>query len=237
MDEEIFRKGVACLEKANLNFWADCGTLLGLIREGGIIPWETDFDLSVWDHETTEEAVIKAFDPEEFLIVSLAPCGIKGIHLLPHDERVEGKLDIVFYTKQGNRAVHRSYVPRGNRWTNLLMRVERLRDPHIHAQEQRKHLLEEAFQKGLLSRVKNQLRRGLDYLMFLSYVNGMELTYDYPAHYFENLRPVTFLGVEVNIPADAESYLELAYGKDWCTPKQWTNWWEGATYIDGKKNI
>ena len=237
MDERIFRKGVACLKKANLNFWADSGTLLGLIRDGGIIPWDGDFDLAVWDHETTEETVIKAFDPEEFLAVSLIPYGIKGIHFLPRDERLQGFLDIIFYTKRGNRAIHQSCATKDTLWTNLLMRIERFQNPHIYAKEKYKRLHEKASHKGLLSRVKNRLERALDHLMFLNYLNGIQLTYDFPAHYFENLRPVTFLGVEVNIPADAESYLELAYGKDWRTPKQWTHWWEGATYIDGKKNI
>jgi phosphorylcholine metabolism protein LicD len=237
MDEGIFRKAAACLKKANLNFWADWGTLLGLIRGGGIIPRDADFDLSVWDHETTEEAVSKALDPEGFRAVSLVPYGKKGIHFLPRDERAEGKLDIVFYTRQGNRAIHRSCTTKDTLWTDLLMRTERFLDPHIHAKEKYKHLLEEAFHKGLPSRVRNRLERGLDYLIFLNYLNGIQLTYDFPAHYFENLRPVTFLGVEVNIPADAESYLELVYGKDWRIPNHWTHWWEGATYIDGKKNI
>ncbi|MGA2940383.1 MAG: LicD family protein [Syntrophobacteraceae bacterium] len=237
MDEEIFRKGVACLKEANLNFWANCGTLLGLIREGGIIAWDGDFDLGVWDHETTEEELIKAFDPEEFRVVSLVPYGKKGFFFLPRDERLQGKLDISFYTRQGNRAIFRSCTTKDTLWTDLIKRTGCFLDPHIHAKEKYKHLLEEAFHKGLPSCVKNRLARGLDYLMRRNYLNGIPLTYDFPAHYFENLRPVTFLGVEVNIPADAEGYLELAYGKDWRIPKQWTHWWEGATYIDGKKNI
>jgi hypothetical protein len=237
MDGEIFRKAAACLKKANVKFWLDYGALLGLVRGGDVIPWDADFDLGVWDHETTEEAVIEAFDPEEFRAVSLVPYGKKGIHFLPRGEKGQGKLDIVFYTRQGDRAIHRSCAARDSLWTDLLMRIERFLDPHIHAKEKCKQLLEDAFHKGLPSRVRDRLERGLDYLVRLNCLNGMQLTYDFPAHYFENLRPVAFLGVEVNIPADAEGYLELAYGKDWRIPKQWMHWWEGATYIEGKKNI
>jgi len=44
----------------------------------------------VWDHETTEEAVIEAFDPEEFRAVSLVPYGKQGIHFLPRGEKGQG---------------------------------------------------------------------------------------------------------------------------------------------------
>jgi phosphorylcholine metabolism protein LicD len=237
MDGELFRQAVACLQKANLNFWVDQGTLSGLVREGRIIPWDMDFDMGVWDHEVTEWAIIKAFDRKDFRIVPLGPYGKKALHILPRNEEIEGKVDITFYAKQDSRAIHKSCTPKDTLWTDLLVRVDRFLDPHIQSKEKYKYLLKKALHKGLPSGVKNLIRRGVNYFVFSSYSNGIQLTYDFPAQYFENLRSVTFLGVEFNIPADAEGYLELAYGKDWRTPNQWTHWWEGATYINGQRNI
>jgi phosphorylcholine metabolism protein LicD len=37
--------------KNNIPYWVDFGTLLGIVRDGSIIPWDHDGDISVWDKE------------------------------------------------------------------------------------------------------------------------------------------------------------------------------------------
>jgi hypothetical protein len=112
--------------------------------------------------------------------------------------------------------------------------MDRFLDPGSHAEQRYKRLLEDFFHKVLLPLVpsaKTQLNR---FLMFLSYRNnlaGTHLKYKFPAHYFENFCQARFLDIEVNVPEDAESFLALAYGGDWRTPRQWDHWWQGATHI------
>lgn len=243
MNEELFRQGVSRLEKANIKFWVDCGTLLGMIRDGRPIPWDEDFDFSVWRHEVTEEMIKKAFDNDNFVIESLTPHGNDNIHIVPINREIKGIIDISFYTRQNELAVLRGAILKITFRTKLMKSLERFLAPSFKAEQWYKYLLEELFHKGFKPLFPRKLRARIkDYLssLFLKYERydiRAVVTYEYSAHYFENLRPVTFLGVEVNIPEDAEEYLEVAYGKDWRTPKKWEHWWEGASYINGQRNV
>jgi len=42
---DLLKKLLKVCEKYNLKIWADSGTLLGAIREGGYIPWDDDIDM------------------------------------------------------------------------------------------------------------------------------------------------------------------------------------------------
>ncbi len=234
MDEELFRQAISCLKRAGINSWVERGTLLGLVRDGKVIPWDHDFDFGVWDHEVTEEMVFEAFDDEAFLVEALKPRGIDGVHVCPRDEEAEGRIDIVFYTRQDGRAVHHANCIIERPWTDPVLRLERFLDPDTQAEEKYKHAIEMLFHKGLVPLLPNKAKMFLrtrvrDSLAGLHL--RASLRYDFPAHHFENLRPVSFLGVQVNIPGNAEGYLELAYGKDWERPKKWKHWYEGATHI------
>ena len=36
------------LDKHNITYWLDAGTLLGAMRDGKLIPWDNDIDLGTW---------------------------------------------------------------------------------------------------------------------------------------------------------------------------------------------
>lgn len=39
------------LDKNDIKYWIDYGTLLSIVREGDLLKWETDFDLGIYDFE------------------------------------------------------------------------------------------------------------------------------------------------------------------------------------------
>jgi phosphorylcholine metabolism protein LicD len=50
MDEQL-KFIIEQLEKHEINYWVDSGTLLGLVRDGKLIKGDNDIDISVWDTE------------------------------------------------------------------------------------------------------------------------------------------------------------------------------------------
>lgn len=48
---EFFKKVIDFLEQNNITYWATCGTLLGAIRDKGMIPWDDDNDICIIDNE------------------------------------------------------------------------------------------------------------------------------------------------------------------------------------------
>jgi phosphorylcholine metabolism protein LicD len=52
----------------HIPFWVDFGTLLGLVRDGCLIPWDDDYDFGVWKHEVSKEMVHQVFGNPEFFI-------------------------------------------------------------------------------------------------------------------------------------------------------------------------
>lgn len=42
----------AVLQESGIRYWVDSGTLIGLLREGDVLPYDKDIDLSIWAGDT-----------------------------------------------------------------------------------------------------------------------------------------------------------------------------------------
>lgn len=60
---------VTLLNENKIPFWVDCGTLLGVYRYGGIIPWDLDLDIAILepDYENVKR-VLSKLDKKKFLV-------------------------------------------------------------------------------------------------------------------------------------------------------------------------
>lgn len=47
-NEKNFIEIVGFLRRHEIDFWLDQGTLLGVVRDGALLPWDKDIDISVW---------------------------------------------------------------------------------------------------------------------------------------------------------------------------------------------
>ena len=53
--DKNFVETLILLEKNNIFYWICHGTLLGLIRDKDLIPWDHDVDIAVWYSEDTKK--------------------------------------------------------------------------------------------------------------------------------------------------------------------------------------
>ncbi len=49
--EKMLKDVTEIFEKHNIRYWLDFGTLLGIVREGRILPWDDDMDISIFEED------------------------------------------------------------------------------------------------------------------------------------------------------------------------------------------
>lgn len=65
-DTALLKLVADALDRARLQYWLDCGTLLGAVRHGGFVPWDDDVDLGMMreDCARAESVLAKEFPVE-----------------------------------------------------------------------------------------------------------------------------------------------------------------------------
>ena len=99
-DDAVFKIAVKILTDNNINYWVCHGTLLGIIRENRLLPWDHDIDFAVWDYEHSKEEILKIFAEDVRFKRETVPEEINSLHFSAVDKRV----DINFYSRDVDKA-------------------------------------------------------------------------------------------------------------------------------------
>jgi len=222
--EEVTREDLKevkeIFDKHHINFWLDCGVLLGAVREQRFIPWDGDAEFGVWNKDTAK--IISACQElqERGFKIGLYRYGIclkKPTSFIP--------ISTLFYHLTNDKAIGRwgGYNASGllRRFLHNLFWM--LLTPHYIGINPKR-----------IFGVKNFIRISLANIGYLApnfikkWLAGIELrqgpryTWVIPSHYFTSLSTIKFYGMEFRVPSKTEEYLAYRYGKNWRVPKR--NW-------------
>jgi phosphorylcholine metabolism protein LicD len=210
------------LDKYNIRYWLDHGSLLGAVREGKIIEGDSDIDLGTM-FESTKQIVstFPEFREKGFSVfLDDKYCTSNGISI----HRFGHEIGISLYCSENDNAWFRFILGKNlfAMFSHLLVHLLSIR---VYPKA------EKIFASGdklrsliyrLAFRLPISLRQSSRHLVWSIFkrVGGKVYLLMVPKTYFEKLRTVEFYGMRFSIPSDAEGYLEYHYGKDWKTPKK-----------------
>ena len=218
------------LRDNGINFWACHGTLLGIIRENRLLPWDRDIDLAVWSHETSKEQVANIFESEGYQ-QELFFADVDSLHFYGKGKN----LDINFFNQSESIASWQGAVEMNGFFNKLIIHLAHI----MHIKDVRKITLP-------ISRLKTFI-----YLLFAGFIllgriilpNSLKkkihqravkciryIGYSYPVELLV-FNEIEYKGITLQAPINSEKYLELTYGADWKTPKKDYIWYEDASNL------
>lgn len=221
---DLLRQVKEVLDKHNVEFWLDCGTLLGAIREGKFLSWEHDIDFGAW-HEKVSDNVKKSVARE------LSDSGFKLYIAKDYINYISIKngevvLDINFYCLNNDKAIMLRLTPKNLIGKYLIIFLQVLLSPYYYEIDFRNK--SRIFVRSILiviSRVlPSLLRKRIAKIILLTYkkIGSKDVSWVVPNKYFTDLLTMRFYEMDFKVPVQTEEYLIYRYGKKWRVPnKEW----------------
>lgn len=233
MDEKAAIKSLMelkeILDEYNVEYWLDCGTLLGAVREGKLIPWDKDIDLGVWYRDQSK--MLKAaedFRRKGFLvnffrnIISKKP-SVYLAHVHHPDRDVFFNFNTYHADKKEAKIkffIH-LYFMKFAVLINYLLSI--LSAPN-HVGDTLKqipypvHRILIKISLMIPDLLRPHIKKTLERLAVKLGCKYIQIVI--PIRYFTNLSKIKFYGIEFKIPSQVEEYLTYRYGQDWKIPRR-----------------
>jgi len=220
-EHELFRAVKATFEDLQIPYWLDQGTLLGVIREGGLLQSDHDLDLGMWeaDYRKRRPEILKRLRHKGRFVEAYKPHQLSVSDLHGNVNMI----NIAFYRREGGRAVKRVYYPVfGGAAGGLIKAV--LFFAHAGA-----GTLEEKLSPGMAAKAVAAAAKIIPVPLwnFLCYSAGrsqylfrsfFRMAVD--EEFFLRLETVQAGTMNLPVPGNPEAYLVCKYGPDWRTPRE-----------------
>ncbi|MDF1615236.1 LicD family protein [Desulfurivibrio dismutans] len=237
--------GVELLNKYSISYWLDSGSLLGLVRDGAEIAWDSDIDLGIWDVDM--ERLLEVLPEIKRSGYKVSVRRYRGLLYGCTIRNINGNemrpIHVHVYFRHGDLAwspqtVLFSPVGRGEKatvgfapWPALRRQILYLRDEARQRKTNKVPLLQRIWRWGVCLPlwggfvvVRNRFDREHWCSVWPFSVLYAMYTWVVPARHFETLDTKNIAGMEVSVPSEVETYLQLRY-YDWRKPvRDWCYW-------------
>lgn len=211
--DKNFCETIKLFNDNNIDYWICHGTLLGIIRDNNLIPWDHDIDLAVWDDQKLKEKI------KDLLL--------KNSYKLKEKYLIED--DLLTFTKEGGREVDINFYKLKTKNLDKIAYVEWFVPKNIF------NKIIEALSKaksynGKYKRIINKfsiLQNFFNFLKIFLIKRNLFfkcIGYTQPYDYLKMFKNIEFKGITLRVPYKCEDYLIWVYGKNWKKPKKNFNW-------------
>ena len=228
MGLQALKKTLDVLKQNKINYWICHGTLLGIIREKRILPWDDDIDFAVWKDEYSRAEIEQIFDEHIEYTKIIISEEIDSLHYLIGKSRV----DINFYTRNKDIAYIRWFDPKNLKnsiLSGLLKALDKKKKISFLIRSRRKSLMIIKFVFFCITKCVFSILGGNNrsYLKTKISKHITYLGYCYPLELMR-FKKFTFENETIVIPVETEKYLATTYGEDWQIPNKNFVWNEEA---------
>ena len=210
-----FLETIKILNKHGIKYWVCQGTLLGIVRDKRLIPWDHDIDIAMWAGSISKKKIIE--------IMLLNNFNLKEKYLI--------KDDLLTFTKNGGRVVDINfykiiedkisnkkiafvnwYIPK-NSFCKLIeaLSMAKKYDGKF------KYLIRLFF---IFEPIFNKLK----IFLINKKVFYRSAGYTQPLELLNEFKDIIFYDINVTVPKRTEEYLSYVYGKNWRMKKRKFDW-------------
>jgi len=221
---------IEILDSAGVKWWIDHGTLLGIVREARLLPWDDDIDISIFKSDL--ERAFNALEKNRYKLSSHIIKTGRNVKVLSY-AKIAKPVDICAYERYGDYYCKRLIeFPRDiNLHAGSLRRAawRRCRAVEVWLRKLERNL---QYETGFFSHFRQLLAVCcLNRVTRLREKAGIVHCSMVPVDFFINFDTLSWRGFHLTVPSNPESYLCFRYGDSWHTPQAKWKWWRDDTSI------
>ena len=224
--DQNFVEIIRLLNNEKISYWVSNGTLLGLIRDKKLIPWDHDIDIGIFRKDISKTTLIDLMTNNNYEIIDVG-YNDDSLSFTKGDGR---QVDFNFYNflpKSNLAYSHQGNIPR-QEVTSILYTVSKLKKykgKNVYI-EKLLHYSLNFFQNILMKLLKKSGK----YYLSVAYTTPVKLLIE-----FDHLE---ISGIKIRVPSKYGSVLKYVYGPDWKIPNKDYLWYsDSPSSIDSKSRF